>query len=137
MIINPLTAVKEKWLTGIQNDSQIQQNGVDITLDELWDINPIRDFVISESMKKHKGGTKLEPTIISGLSEEIPFWHLTANQIYDGTSKAYVNLPDGVCAYLITRSTCSRNGVNVFSGWWDTGFKGHLSFTIRNFKMEN
>jgi deoxycytidine triphosphate deaminase len=47
-------------------------------------------------------------------------------------SDVYVEVPAGVAAKLIIRSTLNRNGIFLTSGLYDAGFKGNLGFVLHN-----
>ena len=130
MFINPNTAVENGWITGIEKpEKQIQPNAIDFTLDKVYNINH-QMFVISEEGKKMRGGSVLQPVI--DRASGIDFWTLHAGQVYDGMSNIAVDLPEGVAAMLIIRSTFNRNGIFLTSGLYDSGFKGHIGFAIHN-----
>ena len=129
MFINPKVAIKEGWVTGIQNEEvQIQPNAIDFTLDRLFAINN-NTFHISEDAKQMRGGFEIQP---AGRPGNEQYWSLEANSVYDGMSGMHVKLPSGIAAMLIIRSTFNRNGIFLTSGLYDSGFEGHLGFAIHN-----
>ena len=131
MFINPKIAIAEGWITGIvDSEKQVQPNAIDFTLDKLFSINHTSHFVISENEKKMRGGEQLVPAELR-VTPHTLFWKLEQT-IYDGLSDIYVDIPDGVAAMLVTRSTFTRNGVFITSGLYDSGFKGNIGFTIHN-----
>lgn len=80
-----------------------------------------------------RGGVELSPVKQRSLEKDPPeFWHLSSKKVYDGMSDVYVNLPEGIAAQLIIRSTFNRNGIFLTSGLYDSGFKGHIGFAIHN-----
>lgn len=130
MFISPITAVDSGWVTGIRDtDTQIQPNAIDFTLDHLYTINKSPFFHVSERMKEMRGGAPLEAQHDPRHNED--FWRLEVG-VYDGMSDIYVDVPDGVAAYLIIRSTFNRNGLFITSGLYDSGFKGHIGFALHN-----
>lgn len=44
-----------------------------------------------------------------------------------------IKLPANLCAELKIRSTFSRMGIFLSSGFWDSGFQGSLGCTLYNF----
>lgn len=131
MFINPKIAIKEGWVTGIVNEEvQVQPNAIDFTLDRLFTVNVNNEFVISEAGKQMRGGTEY-PTYQDRKDPSMSFWTLR-NPIYDGMSNVYVDLPEGVAAMLVIRSTFNRNGLFLTSGLYDSGYKGHLGFILHN-----
>lgn len=123
MFINPKIAVEQGWITGIKHpDQQIQPNAIDFTLDALKELQAETPAMVSEDGKTMR---KLRDFYTIRGS-----WHMYRNTVYDGTSDMYVTLPDGIAAVLYTRSTLARNGVFLLSGLYDSGYKGHIGFTM-------
>jgi deoxycytidine triphosphate deaminase len=130
MFINPKTAIENGWITGIQDaETQIQPNAIDFTLDTLFGVNESNPFVISEGGKQMRGGFKMEP--ILDRSSQLDVWHIEKGS-YDGMSNVYVDLPEGVAAMTVIRSTFNRNGIFLTSGLYDSGYKGHIGFMLHN-----
>lgn len=122
MFINPTIGIEQGWITGIAStDKQVQPNAIDFTLDHIKRLTT-ETARVSETAKRMRS---LEDVpLVSGA------WGLEYGRVYDGTSDMYVELPDGVAAILFTRSTLARNGVFVVSGLYDSGYRGHIGFTI-------
>lgn len=131
MLINPRTAIREGWISGIvDEEKQVQPNAIDFTLDKVFVIEERNEFVISEAGKKMRGGSQLGtvPDRRSGLN----FWHLMTRTSYDGMSNVYVHVPKNVVVELIIRSTFNRNGIFLTSGLYDSGFEGNIGFVLHN-----
>jgi len=137
MIINPITAITERWIThpkcstlgDWKTHEFLAPNGVDFTIDNMYIINAHSPFIISKEGKQMKGITELLPaTHHRGGS----FWLLSPHNSYDGKSDTYITVPDGIAALLITRSVFNRNGVFITSGLYDSGFNGHIGFMLHN-----
>lgn len=127
MFINPKTAIENGWIKGITDTAkQVQPNAIDFTLDEVWTINP-NLCAISESGKQMRGGGKIEP--VPARNGTGTFWHLEPG-VYDCLSDMYVEVPEGVAAQLVIRSTFARNGMFLMSGLYDSGFKGRIGFAL-------
>jgi deoxycytidine triphosphate deaminase len=123
MFINPQQAIDLGWVTGIVNaKKQVQPNAIDFTLDTLMSIDNTQTAYISEGSKVMRDNAVVLPN--NGI------WTLDGGRVYDGTSDLYVKVPQGVAAVLWTRSTFARNGVFIISGLYDTGYTGHVGFTI-------
>lgn len=123
MFINPKEAIQLGWIKNIKDpEKQVQPNAIDFTLDKVMTMDRFDLAIISES-KKQMRSTWLEAVRVDS-------WHLTGQRVYDGTSDVYVEVPEGVAAVLFTRSTFARNGVFILSGLYDSGYKGHIGFTI-------
>lgn len=130
MLINPHEVIQNGWITGITDPaSQIQPNAIDFTLDELLLVNSDDVAYISNNKKLVKM-KQLLPVAIHHPASNI-HWHLEGMKVYDGTSKMYVKVPAGyACVPMFTRSTFTRNGTFLMSGLYDSGFEGHIGFTI-------
>jgi|6_EtaG_2_1085325.scaffolds.fasta_scaffold06402_8 deoxycytidine triphosphate deaminase len=123
MFINPKQALEDGWLRGIPEED-VQPNAVDIAADGLSQINQNREFTLYRNGKTHRG--------VKEMQTEGGLWTLDPNCAYDFTSPAYVEVPEGVVGWLVTRSTLNRNGVFVLSGLYDSGFKGHVCGILYN-----
>ncbi len=130
MLINPRYAIEQGWIKGIKDpEKQIQPNAIDFTLDKLFYIRPDVSFVLSESRKQMREFVKMEAT---SQHEGENFWLLSKGDTCDGMSDVYVEVPAGIAAKLIIRSTLNRNGLILTSGLYDAGFKGNLGFILHN-----
>lgn len=131
MFINPKIAIENNWITGITNpEIQVQPNAIDFTLDKVFIIKTSNDFIISEQGKQMRGTVEHLP--VPDRRTGIEFWHLHGESVFDGMSNVYVDIPEGVAALLIVRSTFNRNGIFITSGLYDSGFSGNLGFAIHN-----
>ena len=125
MFIDPRDAIERGWVTHVHNpDKQVQPNALDFTVDRLFSIDNTKQFSINEEEKTMRGGEELSPFH--------DYWHLDENTSYDAMSEVYVELPDGVAALLIVRSTFNRNGIFITSGLYDSGYQGNIGFCIHN-----
>lgn len=131
MFINPKIAIERGWVTGIHNpDKQVQPNAIDFTLDRLWVVDERSQFIISEEIKVMRERSEM-PSVPHRSSNQ-HFWVLHEHGLYDGLSDVYVDVPDGVAAMLVPRSSFTRNGFLLTSGLYDSGFKGHIGFVLHN-----
>lgn len=137
MFINPQHAIKQGWIKGIIDEFvQIQPNAIDFTLDRLFYSNE-DDFIISKDPKNpgkelKQMRTMTEVSSVLDRRSGVNFYHLRSNSAYDAMSNVYVEIPVGVAAQLIIRSTFNRNGLFLTSGLYDSGFKGHIGFALHN-----
>lgn len=136
MFINPKEAIANGWITGIQDEElQVQPNAIDFTLDRLFNIND-NEFIVckdpanpKKEMKQMRGGAEMSP--YPDRRTGIQFFSLDTGS-YDMLSDVFVEVPEGVAAMLVTRSTFVRNGLFLVSGLYDTGFKGHVGCVLHN-----
>lgn len=132
MFISPKTAISEgwikfpDWMDEEQQTKCIQPNAIDITADGISQIIAgAEGALLSESDKRFHNLLKCDPDA-DGYVDLLP------NGLYDVHSDFYVDLPEGVAAELVIRSTLNRMGVVLNSGLWDSGYRGHLGAVIRN-----
>ncbi len=129
MYINPLQAIREDWIKFPEwMDEEmklkcIQPNAIDITLDRAFKLSNVESFTFSETTKVMR--TPIEvPTVNNYLTIDVGST--------DILSDFFVNIPAGVAAFLIVRSTLNRNGLFVTSGLYDSGFNNLIGFAIQN-----
>jgi deoxycytidine triphosphate deaminase len=126
MFINPRIAIEKGWIKGIRDEAkQVQPNAIDFTLDTLKLVMSAQTARVTE-----EGKTMRQLLDVHTLTSRYDAWVLSRGEVYDGTSEMYVEVPEGVAAVLYTRSTLARNGVFLLSGLYDTGYKGHIGFTV-------
>lgn len=124
MFINPMHALQENWIKGLVDEGkQVQPNAIDFTLDILKEVNYNDIARITESEKQMR-------SLLDIGTNARGEWILRGGTVYDGTSNVYIEVPEGAAAVLFTRSTFARNGVFIVSGLYDSGYKGHIGFTI-------
>jgi len=132
MFINPQTAIKNGWIKGIKDPAkQVQPNAIDFTADKAFQLK-LRDFYVSETHKEMRGSVPVESKLTFYESESTNAWFIEGRGMLDFLSDVYVSLPRGVAAQLVIRSTLARNGLQLMSGLYDSGFKGHIGFLLHN-----
>lgn len=130
MIINPQTLVDHGYVKGIKDlEKQLQPNALDFTLDQLFTYSS-NTFAISEEAKQMRGNVEVTP--LTDRRNNLQYFALAANTSYDALSGMYVNLPEGIAASLVIRSTFNRNGIFLTAGLYDSGFAGHIGFALHN-----
>lgn len=124
MFVNPKHAIEQGLIRGIRDEAkQVQPNAIDFTLDDLRTIERESAFLCED-----KSRNVMRNSYATELYEDT--WRLEGGRVYDGTSEMYVEVPEGMAAILYTRSSFARNGVFIMSGLYDSGYKGHIGFTI-------
>ena len=132
MIISPKIAVQKGWITGLTDPiKQVQPNAIDFTADQAFEVTQ-EDFYVSETYKQMRGSESLEPRTTFYESNSLSSWFIPGKGMVDFLSDVYVDLPEGVAAQLVIRSTLARNGLILTSGLYDSGFKGHIGFLLHN-----
>jgi len=134
MIISPIKAIEEGWIVGNITDEMIQPNGIDFTLNKLYQLDPYPSpFMLSLTSKQHTAWHDYNPdnaVTIGDVTEAR--WHIKKNEHYDFQSDLRVTLPRDVTALLIIRSTLARNGMFITSGLYDSGFDGQIGGQLRS-----
>lgn len=127
MFINPNEAITNGWITGIVNPAeQVQPNAIDFTVDHIFELDSEDVAIITKNKKTTSMRAHLPIS-----ANELGLWELDGLKVFDGTSDIYVEVPEGyACIPVFTRSTLTRNGIFLMSGLYDSGFKGHVGFTI-------
>jgi len=121
MFINPKIAVENRWIKNIESE-WIQPNAIDISADRLFKMDLESPFYIGDREKHHRD--RIEVPV-----DKDRIWNLSAGS-YDFISKVYVNMPTETVGWVRVRSTFNRNGVNVGSGFYDSGYKGPICGTL-------
>lgn len=125
MVINPFIAVEKKWIYPIDNEKQIQQNGIDVRLNKVFKVTR-GVFQLSEEEK-----VKLD--YIELLPDKNNAFILQYGNAYVVEMVERVSIPADICAIVIMRSTLNRQGILLQSALYDSGFKGVVSSTIYPF----
>lgn len=109
-------------------ESDIQPNGVDIRVDELYYLYTATSHaVLTDVVRQHASRNTV-------IWRESPLYGkctvLEANKVYEFETKLTVKIPDNYIGIIHQRSTLSRNGVLITSGIWDSGYEGFLAGQI-------
>ena len=121
MFLNPQQAIKEGWISGV-DPGNVQPNAIDVTADRIFQMNEDNVFEISKRDKMHRNRSEYDNPNI---------WRMMPG-VYDFLSNVYVDVPEGVVGWLVTRSSFNRNGMFVQSGLYDSGFKGNIGGMVYN-----
>lgn len=145
MLFNPEEIAKKNIISG---SYKLQTNAIDFTLDSLFNIDNQISYISNdkthvEHQKQYAAPLLDADTIrknyllpiyreVTDDTARVSGWLLQPNTSYDGTSNVYVEVPEGMAAFLIVRSTLNRNALRLTSGLYDSGFKGHIGFVLHN-----
>lgn len=142
MYLSPVKAIENKWITGDITPEMIQPNGIDFTLDKVYE--PVNDsvarldgnlrFVLSAgSYKQHRTWWPLDTYRYDGPDGiEFDAYRFEGHTSYDVSSNLSVALPTGIAAFIIGRSTLNRNSIFLTSGLYDSGFNGNIGCQLHN-----
>ena len=100
-------------LSNIDEDC-MQQAAVDLRLDKIWAMRG--DFLIDETQKQHRIKVELEV-------DDDGYYSLSPG-VYEVSFDHDISVGNDEVAYIVPRSTLSRNGIIIAGGLWDPGFQG-------------
>lgn len=95
-------------------EEQIQPNGVDLTIGEVYRTSGMAEFTESGYSKPNR--TKLEP-------KDSGAYRLPPGQ-YPIVYGEKIEIPDGYVARVYPRSRLMRSGLHLTSALWDSGYEG-------------
>lgn len=113
MIINPKYICEKNILTNTSEEC-IQQNGIDLRIMTIEKLHLNWDNECTLERRSHTGRAPFLP------------WNtkpLLLPGIYDITFMEAIEIPNGMCAQIITRSTINRGGNFITAGLYDAGYK--------------
>jgi deoxycytidine triphosphate deaminase len=142
MFINPQSIVDKKLITG---PFRVEPNAIDFTLDTLHKIDStIFYFSNTKADVVHRHRNEVPESSAQAVARQyglpvhastdvdVSGWLLAPGTSYDAMSDVYIEVPEGVVAFLVIRSTANRNGVFLTGGIYDSGFKGNIGFALHN-----
>jgi deoxycytidine triphosphate deaminase len=105
-------------------DSYIQQNGIDIDCDKLFEVKkPENAFPFIGKQNSIKSVWEPILPIEHRKYPNSKIFILEKGKSYTFDSSFGCNLPDNICAEIVGRSTLNRQGILIRSSWYDSGFK--------------
>lgn len=143
MLLNPQEIINNQIVKG---PTSVQPNAIDFALESVNLIEPTLAFITNDKQYvQHSLQATLELVDILDLRSRFGLthperelergqcvgWFLEPNRSYDVTSSAFVEVPEGMAAFLIPRSTFTRNAVSMASGLYDSGYKGNIGFVLK------
>lgn len=129
MLINPLTAITEEWIQFLHErmeEGQLQPNGIDLRVREVFHINSLLPFELCVEETKHCPRTKL-------AHDSQLFFHLRKGNAYGIETYEYITMPKDVAALIYGRSSLNRNGLLARASLYDSGFQNYAGFTLYAF----
>lgn len=138
MLLDPKYAIEQGWIRGKDGEDinwteYLSPNAIDFTLDVVCEMKTAAAGVFISKNKNQTRMLKCVPLLpyYSNIYNE-ELWTLEAGQSYDCMSDFYVDLPTGVAAELIIRSSFNRNNIALSSGLFDSGYSGHIGCVLFN-----
>ena len=145
MFISPQTAIDNGWIwrsSGAEiTAAYIQPNAIDFTIDRAFAATGTIDFkavdtIVDGELKTIKQFPKFSELQATEdpdpMFDRVPMFAVPRQSSIDFLSDFYVDLPEGVAALLIVRSTFNRGGNFVTSGLYDSGFQGNIGAALHN-----
>lgn len=131
MFLSPQDLIDKKIVTypvTIDITKHIQQNGLDVDCVSVFGFDAKKWNVIGVNKS-----VKAEPQAEESMS--LPLvgqngWMLEKGKAFTFDSSFQIEIPDGMCGWVIGRSTFNRQGILIRSSLFDSGFKGTIGGTI-------
>lgn len=124
MFLNPKKLIQDGVIippAGADLEKHVQQNGVDISCDKVFEMITSQAPIISEDkVFSRKAKTQeLQPIEIDGRQCFV----LEEGKSYTFDSDWGVNISKDMCGWIVGRSSLNRQGVLIRSSWYDSGFQ--------------
>lgn len=131
MFISPKHAIEQGWIILPEHIKQnletyIQPNAIDFDISSVHEpVHTLDNFTLhADNSKQMKEWVGQKPQ--DGM------FAIPPQDYVDVASSIHVNLPNGVAALLIVRSTLNRNGLFLTSGLYDSGYQGAVGAILHN-----
>jgi dUTP pyrophosphatase len=129
--INPNYIIEHNIITfpdSIDKTKIIQPNGIDLYVKGISRIvTNDKWFKIGDSINTEHLDSEIEEGYCLNNFDTIP---LKAGSVYKICTDYKLKLPNNIMSYIVPRSSLNRNGIQVGSGWWDSGYEGEVAFTL-------
>ncbi len=128
MIIDPNKIMEEGIIKNLDGEPfVIQQNGIDLTLGSL---EKVKGGVLGITHREINEYEQIYFTENESGDDPEEWMHLQPG-CYSIMFEQEVDIPAGMCAQIIQRSTLNRMGGYILSGLYDSGFKNVLGAILR------
>ncbi len=114
--------IHSKQFTSNVDEKCIQPNAIDIRISAITRIGSNK-IQLSEHYREHRD--KLVEQKYLSANTDGEYWDLTRGS-YEFETDHWVKIPDGICGWIVPRSTLNRNGVFISSGLYDSGFENYI-----------
>lgn len=102
------------------DEQMIQPNAIDLRIASIEELSPTtRPLNLSEGIPKQFVPRNTVPLVNHQ-------WRLYGGRTFDVLSSSSVVVPEGMCGWLVLRSTFARNGCILQSGLYDAGYDGPI-----------
>lgn len=136
-VLDPARALTEGWILGAE-ESNVGPNSVDLRVKQVFEIRG-GVMISSEGRRRLPEHREMKPRLLQDPFETLPnewsgeknYYILSPGQLYQVEFVESVNLPLGVCALSILRSTMYKSGASGENGLYDSGYSGGTGMTIK------
>lgn len=123
-VISPKYAYDNGFVTNLINpEKQVGSDGIDLTVASVHEIDTTGTSVLTDVSSTCVKRARAEVPVVDG------FYALTEGA-YDIHFSETFNLPKGVCALILLRSSLVRDGHQKSSGLYDSGFNAIGGMTL-------
>ena len=132
--IRDLIGSERPLVRGLRDpDRQLQPNGIDLTLDSVWDFDGAGTLGAEDTARVLAPRRELGPAADG--------WHELAPGPYLVRVNEVVDLPDDLMAFGRSRSSLLRCGVAIHNAVWDAGYTGRseallVVYNPRGFRVQ-
>lgn len=139
MFLNPQELLDQKIIKctnpALDLKEHVQQNGLDVDCALLTFIPATttslgKILTVGLTTQVKPTFQKIEPIEYHFPNCQEKGWKLDTGRAYSFDSSFEVDIPEGMCGWLIGRSSFNRHGVLIRSALYDSGFKGTIGGTI-------
>lgn len=109
-------------------ETQIQPNGFDITVDEVFRFSGKGKLDFSNSEREIPDCRKIEPKK-KDEEDEYGWWKLDKG-VYKVRTNEKFNMPKNLAGIVFPRSSLLRMGCTTETGVWDAGYEGKAEFLL-------
>lgn len=131
MFLNPQELLDKKIITypeGFDISKFVQQNGLDVDCVKIHSLEFDSLPIVGKNIS-YKPEPKVENT--TDLTRYgMTGWILKKGNTYTFESSFEIEIPEGMCGWVIGRSAFNRQGILIRSSLYDSGFKGNIGGTI-------
>lgn len=120
MLINP-KEILEKGIVKRSVEGSLQPNSIDLTVKAIYELDGMGSM--------NADGTRETPRLVEAPLDK--YYYLYPGKAYSVDFNEWVEVPEGMAAFIQCRSTLNRCGVIATSGIYDSGFKNNVGAMLR------
>lgn len=120
--IKQLIEEKELVSNYCKLDTQLTQNGIDLTMAEIFMFEEAGQIDFSNSERETPECEKVNPKK-EKESDDYGWWKLEPG-VYKIRTNEILSIPNDMAGFALPRTSLLRMGVSVENGFWEAGFSG-------------